>query len=54
MEEIYFHKKQVIWHIKQVSDINTTEIGRPKVMDIDCNTAAPFYFAGIGKKHYKW
>ena len=42
MEEIYRRKKQVFLRIKQGSDGNWTEIGRPKVTEIDYNTLAPF------------
>ena len=50
MEEIYQRKNQVIWRIKQGSDGNWTEIGRPKVTDIDYNTVVPFYCCSGGKK----
>ena len=35
-------KNQVHQHIKQVLDRNRTKIGRPKVTDIEYNTAVPF------------
>ena len=35
---------QVFWRIKQGSDGNRTEIGMPKVTDIDYNIVAPFYW----------
>ena len=38
-----WHKKQVIWSINQGSDVNMTEIERPKVTNIYYNTVAPFY-----------
>ena len=43
-EEIYRSKKQGFWRIKQGSDGNWTEIGRPKVTDIDYNIVAPFIY----------
>ena len=43
VEEVYWHKKQGIWRIKQGLDLNWNEIGRPKVTKIDYNTVAPFY-----------
>ena len=38
----YRCKHLVIWCIKQGSDVNWTEIRRPKATDIDYNTVAPF------------
>ena len=38
-----WHKNQGIRRINQGSDGNWTEIGKPKVTDIDYNTVVPFY-----------
>ena len=35
-EEIYWHKNQVIWSIKQGSDGNQNETGKPKVTNKVC------------------
>ena len=43
MEANYWHKKQEIWRINQVSDRSRNGIGRPKLTDIDYDTVAPFY-----------
>ena len=42
-------KRRGYQHIKQGLDGNWTEIGRPKVTDIDYNTVAPFVFCGFIK-----
>ena len=42
MIERYPHKNQLFWCIKQKSDINWTENVRPKVTNIDYNTAASY------------
>ena len=40
----YRSKTEKLFRIKQGSDVNRTEIGRPKVTNIDYNTVKPFLF----------
>ena len=40
-EEIYWRKKQELWRIKQGSNRNQKENGRPEVTEIDYNTRTP-------------